>query len=127
MPTTERGPASLEEDPDARAPHVKRGSEHLQGKFSVVMEGSATAVQGLLQVLENEHRVIFADADTVEVALGVKQLADTPAEARQADSFTSDELKRVVREALEIIFSDGLDAPEAHLEYCRGQLRAAVA
>ena len=126
MSATEHDVASLGDDPAAPATFMKRGTEKLQGKFRVEMEGSAAAVQGLLQSLENERHVILVGGDTVEVALGIRQLEDDPPEARQGD-FTSDELERVVREALERIYSEGLDAPEAHLEYCRRQLRAAVA
>jgi hypothetical protein len=43
------------------------------------------------------------------------------------DSLTPDDLKEVMREALKLIDSNGLDSPEGHLEFVRGQLRAAVA
>jgi len=128
MPTTERDPAPLENDPLAPVPRLKPDSQRLQARFKVVMEGSATAIQRLLRSLENEHRIIFAGVDTVEVALGTKELADAASESEETEnSLTPDELKHVVQEALEIIYSEGLDTPDAHLEYCRRQLRAAVA
>ena len=43
------------------------------------------------------------------------------------DGLTPDELKEVVREALKLIDSNGLDSPEGHLEFVRRKLRAAVA
>jgi len=42
------------------------------------------------------------------------------------DSLTPAEFNLVVQGALEI-FAEGLDTPDAHLEYCRGRLRAALA
>jgi hypothetical protein len=128
MPTTERESASLESDPPGLVPRLKPDAESLQAKFTVVMEGSAIAVQRLLQSLHNTgQRIIFDGRDTVEVALGHKELAGTASGPEETDSLTPDEMKQAMQESLEIIYSDGLDAPDSHLEYCRVQLRAAVA